>query len=1118
MRHEFSKVYSRKKRTQRNSRTVFDPHRTATKIKHIGNESKNDDTERSEIKQKEEEPKKPSLYNEKSMSDNQFPRSGTTINTNTSSMSETPNISLSKLSMHGHMAQSPEKDHFSSLMSPTPGSESASTRDLRNDSTITAMSATPSSIISTTPLPKEKQDYSKIGVIPETKVLSKLHDQLSTAKTTTATTTTATTTIAGYNAHNLITPSQISLDSDDIDELTNKMEQEQEEEKKEKVEEVKPIKYKKEEYRGYPEDIDIFVFGAQEMGLDSKVFGQMLKSLVGPSNYCVLTHKRMSGIYIGILVKRSLVEFISKPRLTATRTGIGNFYGNKGAVGVSFRINRTAFCFINAHLAANRSNKSLKDRIEDLVLIVQGLDLGNKQIDFTHQFHVMYLLGDLNFRIRGNYSSDKVVNMIDKGNYLKLLANDELTTLRAPYCAGRNAANSFIQLTNNPLFDATRPAIKDNNKLRKTNTDPLLNTSMDNMSDNDNDDDGYCDVILRSQTTPSNFLNVPRDRNLSSQKERLLSAASNGSNEDSSDFVSYEETIALFKSNTNSLETEMSENTEASSKNIMRFRKDSPGNEYRNANKRQLEHIDETKQDDRQEIVTLSANKHQRNLTTIIYGDIGDQASTTTINQEPTRNRQVSATSASATSRSPSSTIASGDDEWDDDIEDDEDFNQIEEEKSPQQIITISTDEQHIDDQHIDDFADKAFPGSLKSVPEKQVTDIQDPSIYSIHTVDGEQILLENEEKLTIEIDHESSSTSRRKRKDKKKKKKYKKDNKKKDKDKDKDEEMLNLLPMLQSFVEGPINFEPTYKFEKGRDQYTSKRIPAWCDRILWVSPPHPAVNIKQMVYTSSNITPPISDHRPVFSEFHITYNKCWDPPEKSQWLVSIKNFYLYLYPLFNQDTNNSSSSRSTTPRHHVHVNSAGSMDMSRHHIRDSSTSIVPYMTVHSPMLATCMRTTMGRRVKPKHSNNHNNNNNSNSTDNMGKSLNSDISLNPSMKENSNSLTDDVEISSLLCYKFNTKQFVVRCIDNNNLGNGCLWIVIRDDNLLGDVDVIGASAIPLIDTIKLAKHIYDGDHNHVINSDYTKYNDVYIHFKRDVTYSTCKRGYIEGQMKCEVMH
>merc|ERR1712228_1154649 len=138
----------------------------------------------------------------------------------------------------------------------------------------------------------------------------------------------------------------------------------------------------------------------------------------------------------------------------------------------------------------------------------------------------------------------------------------------------------------------------------------------------------------------------------------------------------------------------------------------------------------------------------------------------------------------------------------------------------------------------------------------------------------------------------------------------------------------------------------------------------------------------------------------------------------------------------------------------------------------------------------------MGRRIRMKAT-----------SDESASFLSPDFHANSSASGSSMSSVFSDDIS--LCFKFNTKQFVVKCTDESNLGNGCLWIVIRDDNLLGDVDVIGASAIPLIDTMKLAKHALNDRNN---NNEGT-----YVHFKRDVTFATCKRGYIEGQMKCERM-
>lgn len=74
----------------------------------------------------------------------------------------------------------------------------------------------------------------------------------------------------------------------------------------------------------------------------------------------------------------------------------------------------------------------------------------------------------------------------------------------------------------------------------------------------------------------------------------------------------------------------------------------------------------------------------------------------------------------------------------------------------------------------------------------------------------------------------------------------------------------------LRSFHEGPINFIPTYKYDPKTDEFDTsikKRIPAWCDRVLWRVLTNSRVVQTQYRRWEANI----SDHRPISAVFDLT-------------------------------------------------------------------------------------------------------------------------------------------------------------------------------------------------------------------------------------------------------
>lgn len=100
----------------------------------------------------------------------------------------------------------------------------------------------------------------------------------------------------------------------------------------------------------------------------------------------------------------------------------------------------------------------------------------------------------------------------------------------------------------------------------------------------------------------------------------------------------------------------------------------------------------------------------------------------------------------------------------------------------------------------------------------------------------------------------------------------------------------MQLGRTFNGFIEGKINFAPTYKFKKGTTKYDaeSKRIPAWCDRVLIRS--FDGLERKCLSY-SHHDSVTTSDHHPVSALWEIDVVMTPPPPAPFASIIGVRPY-----------------------------------------------------------------------------------------------------------------------------------------------------------------------------------------------------------------------------------
>lgn len=174
------------------------------------------------------------------------------------------------------------------------------------------------------------------------------------------------------------------------------------------------------------------------------------------AKYHLIMEKHLVGLLILIYVKASVASKVKDVRASSTGVGLLGMMGNKGGVSVRFSYYDSAVCIVCAHLAAHRGAvsarnadfKAIMDRTvfpaesashvddsealnADLVVRPRHGAEKTKGMDLTIGDHDhLFWLGDFNYRIDEELSTDEVFSLIEAGKLEHLRDRDQLNIER----------------------------------------------------------------------------------------------------------------------------------------------------------------------------------------------------------------------------------------------------------------------------------------------------------------------------------------------------------------------------------------------------------------------------------------------------------------------------------------------------------------------------------------------------------------------------------------------------------------------------------------------------------------------------------------------------------------
>eukprot|EP00762_Andalucia_godoyi_P000396 ANDGO_03152.mRNA.1 Polyphosphatidylinositol phosphatase INP53 len=204
-----------------------------------------------------------------------------------------------------------------------------------------------------------------------------------------------------------------------------------------------------------PGEHDIYAIGTQECersieksftNESKEVWERKLLDTFG-NGYVPIGFYTLMAIHIGVFIRADLLKHVAMIEKGHIATGLMNGrIGNKGGVGISFRLGQTRFLFVASHFAAHQTR--IDDRNQDFQRIAEFFRVYEQG---AHDR--VFWCGDLNYRINGNRRA--VDSLISKQYLEVLVANDQLRTERLKRSVFQHFSEGMILFRPTYKFDTS---------------------------------------------------------------------------------------------------------------------------------------------------------------------------------------------------------------------------------------------------------------------------------------------------------------------------------------------------------------------------------------------------------------------------------------------------------------------------------------------------------------------------------------------------------------------------------------------------------------------------------------------------------------------------------------